>query len=447
MLKSEEIIEVLADLNFWGRAQKTGIKRETYLSGLKRFVKSKTNLAVAITGVRRAGKTFLTKQLLESKSIEAGAEQTLYVLLEDPKFEPYLSTGLLEEIYQTFRRQVAKKEEIFLVLDEIQNVHLWEKWVRVLLEKEDQAKLVITGSSSKLLHSKLATILTGRTLTIEVFPLNFSEFLEFRGFAYEKEYQLISKKRQLEKYFIEYLNYGGFPQVVLEDDRELKIQIIKEIFDGIIYRDVVSRHETRDVPLVKTVAELALNNFSCLGSATRFRNIAAGMVGRKVSPNLILEILFYLEEAFLIFQVPIFSYKVKEQKLYPKKYYCIDQGILNAATFNFSKNAGRIYENIAAVHLFQRDKKENIFYWRSKDQKEVDFVIKEGLRVKELIQVCYDLKDAGTSRREIDALIEAAGEFECGELKIITRDLDKIQKYKGHEIVYLPLWKWLLKAV
>lgn len=444
MLKREEIIETLSPLNFWGQEQDTGIERRLYLQKLLKYLECK-DVVVAIVGIRRAGKTYLTKQLLKAKSRNSSPEKTLYVLLEDPKFEPYLGTDLLEDIYRTYRNYISGEGEVVVVLDEVQNVPVWEKWVRTLIEKKEKAKIIVTGSSSKLLFSSLATTLTGRTLTLEVFPLSFKEFLLVKGYKIMKKYELVAKKREWEKLFLEYVAYGGLPQVVLEKDASLKIQLLKEIFEGIIYKDIIARHNIKDVALVKTVAEISINNFSSLGSATRIRNIVVGLVGRKVSPNLVLEILSYTEEAFLLFQVPIFSYKVREQKLYPKKFYCIDSGIINAVTVRFSENMGRLYENIVAISLWRQKGKENIFYWKSGQQEEVDFVIKEGLKIKELIQVCYELSDRKTKKREISALLKAANELGCRQLMVLTRDHQKEEKIGSYKIIYKPLWKWLLE--
>lgn len=444
MLKREEIIETLSPLNFWGQEQDTGIERRLYLQKLLKYLECK-DVVVAIVGIRRAGKTYLTKQLLKAKSRNSSPEKTLYVLLEDPKFEPYLGTDLLEDIYRTYRNYISGEGEVVVVLDEVQNVPVWEKWVRTLIEKKEKAKIIVTGSSSKLLFSSLATTLTGRTLTLEVFPLSFKEFLLVKGYKITKKYELVARKREWEKLFLEYVTYGGLPQVVLEKDASLKIQLLKEIFEGIIYRDIIARHNIKDVSLVKTVTEISVNNFSSLGSATRIRNIVVGLVGRKVSPNLVLEILSYTEEAFLLFQVPIFSYKVREQKLYPKKFYCIDSGIINAVTVRFSENMGRLYENIVAISLWRQKGKENIFYWKSGQQEEVDFVIKEGLKIKELIQVCYELSDRKTKKREISALLKAANELGCRQLMVLTRDHQKEEKIGSYKIIYKPLWKWLLE--
>ncbi|OGC41580.1 hypothetical protein A2548_00030 [candidate division WOR-1 bacterium RIFOXYD2_FULL_41_8] len=155
----------------------------------------------------------------------------------------------------------------------------------------------------------------------------------------------------------------------------------------------------------------------------------------------------YLEEAFLIFQVPIFSYKVKERKLYPKKYYCIDTGIINAATVNFSSNIGRVYENIAAIYLLKKYGKENIFYWKNDKQEDVDFAVKKGQEIAMLVQVSYDMRAANVKEREIKALLSAAKELNCATLVIATKDIDKTITKGKYSIVFIPLWKLLLQEL
>jgi len=443
MLRSEEIIEVLSPLNFWGKGQEVGIERTSYLQKMQEYLGGK-DVVLSVIGVRRAGKTYLTKQLLKLKAEHASLEKTLYVLLEEPKFDPYLGLNLLDEVYQAYRDYVASEGEVYLVLDEIQNVPHWEKWVRTMLEKKEKVKIIITGSSSKLLSSSLATVLTGRTITLKVYPLSFDEFLLFKGQRVEKKYELLSKRRKLEKLLLEYITYGGFPQVVSSEDPTLKISMLKEIFEGIVLRDVVARHKIRDAVLAKTVAEVSVNQFACLTSAAKTRNMMVNLIGRKVSPNLILNLLSYLEEAFLIFQIPIFSYKVKEQKLYPKKTYCIDSGIINAVTIKFQENMGRLFENIVAISLIRKFGIENIFYWKSREQEEVDFVLKKGLKIEQLIQVCYEVLDKEVEKREEKALLKAAKELNCSNLLVISRDTRKRKKVGPFEICYLPLLDWLL---
>lgn len=442
-MKREDIIEVISPLNLWGGPQELGIKRESYLRNLARYIETK-NIAIVIIGVRRAGKTYLSRQLLDEIRTK---ESTLYILLEEPKFDPYLNTDFLDEIYQSYRTFINKEGPAYIVFDEIQNVENWEKWVMTTLEKRKDVKIIITGSSSKLLSAELASLLTGRILTQKIFPLDFKEFLQFKGHDINRDYELITKKEIIKQTLWEYISFGGFPQVVLEKKPAIKNQLLKELFDGIILRDVISRHKIRDTNLVKTEAELAINCFSGLISSSKLRGTMVNLVGRKVSPNLVLDVLSYLEEAFLIFQLPIFSYKIKELKKYPQKIYCIDTGLINSVTIRFTENIGRLYENLVALSLIKQKGKENLFYWKSRDGKEVDFVVKEGLKIEQLIQVSYNIDEKKTREREISALLKAGNELNCEKYLVITEDYENEEVIDKHTIIFKPLWKWLIQSV
>ena len=443
MLRREEIIEAVSPFNLWGRKQNLGIVRKNYLSGIERFLFTK-DVVVAVVGPRRSGKTFLAKQFLNLKAGENTVESTLYVLFEEPKFEPFLKTGLLEEIYRAYRAYVNQNGTSYIVLDEVQNLAQWEKWVRMALERKEDVKIIITGSSSRLLSREFATVLTGRTLTFRVFPLSFNEFLSFRKFEIEKEHQLFGKKEEIRKFLTEYITYGGFPQVVLQKDNTVKEELLKEIFEGIIYRDVVFRNKIRDGNQVKITAEMAISHFASLMSVTRLRNTLVNILLKKISPNLVVKIMACLEEAFLLFQLPVFSYKIKERNRFPKKVYAIDPGLIKAITVSFGKNIGRVYENVTAIALLRKYGIENLFYWKDANGREVDFVVKEGIKVKQLVQVSYEIEDKKTREREFRSLVEASKELNCANLLLITDDLESEEIREGKKIICLPLWRWLL---
>jgi len=446
MINKEEIIKAVAPFNLWDKEQETGIDRGAYIERVEKFSTVKGN-AIAIIGVRRGGKTFIVKQFLKHSLKNVDKEQTLYVNFEEPKFEPYLNLTLLDEIYDAYRTYINKEKFAYLIFDEIQNIPRWEKWVRIMLEKQENVEIIVTGSNSKLLVSELSTILTGRTLKIIIFPLNFNEFLLFNNIQIKKKYNLMAKKILIKRLLIEYINYGGFPKIVLEKNEYLKIELIKDIFEGIIYRDVISRHKIANASLVRIMAELAISNFSSLLSANKLRNSLIPILQTKISPNIVVELLNYLEESFLIFHLPIFSYKVKEQKQYPKKIYCLDTGIINTVNPRFTKDIGRLYENVVAIKLkkLEMDRKCNIFYWKNPLHEEVDFVIKNGMKVNALIQVCYNVSEQNTKERELKALMKASEEFKCNNLLVITEDYETEEKFKGKKIKFIPLWKWLLE--
>ena len=440
MLRREEIIELTSVENFWGRPQEVGIERDHYLKHLNRLAKAK-DFSISIIGVRRSGKTFLTKQFLK-KAIDSGLDpkQTLYVNLEDPRFHPYLSLELLDEIYQAYRTFVNKEGFALIVLDEVQNIKNWEKWVRRTMEKEN-VQIVMTGSTSSLLKTELSTALTGRSLTLEVFPLSFHEFLKFKGVVLEDQLDVVKNKAKIERLFIEYLQFGGFPRVVLEEDEFLKREMLKELFDGIVMRDILFRHGFRDVNSVKLVAELAINSFSSLKSVSSLRNELAGILKRKVSPNFVAQVMEALRESYLLFTIPPFSPKIKDVKKYPKKIYAVDTGLATTVTLSFSKNLGRLVENAVALHLIKKYGENNLFYYRGK--REVDFILREGLRITKAIQVTWDLRES--YEREVKALLEAMNVFDLEEGIIVTADQEREEVYEDKEIRVLPFWKFLLE--
>ncbi|BAD86409.1 archaeal ATPase [Thermococcus kodakarensis KOD1] len=437
MLSREELIEVLAPYNFWGREQDTGITRGDYLKDIRR--KLSTGNALALVGVRRAGKTTLARQYLRFL-IEKGLppEETLYVNLEEPRFYPDLSLELLEEIFSAFKTYISRGARPVVVLDEVQNVEGWERWVRKVLDL-GEAEVIVTGSSSSLLRSELATLLTGRVLVTEVYPLSFREFLSFKGLPIELP-ALLGRRGEVERALREYLEFGGFPQVVLTDDEGLKRELLRELFEGIILRDVAYRHGFRDARLVKLVAELALSRFSSLVSASRLRNEVSGIVGRKVSPNLVDSVLDAMEEAYLIHRVPILSPKVKDVRRYPKKLYAVDTGLANVMITRFTENIGRLAENAVARHLVQRHGRENVFYYRNGH--EVDFVVRENLKISRLVQVSWDVDESW--EREVEGLVEAAKHFGLSEGILVTGWKSCEERVKGINVRCLPLWRFLL---
>ncbi|MFH1638500.1 MAG: ATP-binding protein [Candidatus Woesearchaeota archaeon] len=444
MINREEIIEALAPLNFWGREQYTGIKRKTYISCLEKLSKVRGK-ALAIIGVRRSGKTTILKQFIQEK-VSAGAkkEQTLYINFEDPTFIEYLNARFLDEAYNAYRALIEKEgKPACIALDEIQNVYCWEKWIRIMQEKRENVCMLITGSSSKLLSSELATALTGRALKLTVFPLSFSEFVQFKGDTIEikQESDLLVHKERLRKLLAEYMQYGGFPEVVLSGETS-KLLILKGYFEDIINKDIVTRFGVKNAKQTKVIAEMAINSFSSLLSANSLRKTLTEIFNKKISPNTIVNSLGYLEDAQLVFYNPLLSYKVKEQKLYPKKAYCIDPGLVNAVSL-FGKNLGRLYENIVAVELKRLGKE--VYYWKNSSGKEVDFVVKEGTAVKKLINVCYDISKAETKKREISGLLAAMEEFRLKEGTIITENYEAQEVVEKKKVIYVPLWKYLLR--
>jgi len=435
---NQRLLEIVADFNFWQKKQDAGIPREELKEVLK-FADDK-NFVLIVAGIRRSGKTFLCRQILQEK-IKQGIlpEQTLYINFEDPALEPYLNTDSLSDFYETYRYNLNKEDFAYIVFDEIQNVPNWEKWIRIMIDKKAKAKFILTGSSSKFYKGKQAESLTGRGLTFFLFPLQFTDFLKFKNYSLKK----VESFRGISPLLAEYLEFGGFPLIVLEPDQTKKQIYLKELFDDIITKDLIVKRKLRESD-IRQLAVALINQFSALVSVRRSQTFLADMNLTKISPMTINSYLGYFASSFLFLFTPIFSHKAKEITRYPKKLYCVDTGLVNSLGVRFSDNIGRLYENIAAKFIWEKYGKDNFFYWNNQ-AREVDFVIKEGKNVSQLIQVCFNLKASKVKEREISALIEASDELKCANLLIITENLESKEKIKGKTIKYLPLWKWLLR--
>jgi hypothetical protein len=396
--------------------------------------------ANVLLGIRRAGKTYCMFQLMKKFDFE----RVFYINMEDDRIiRPNLRH--LTVLVPSIRKLFEVKFPIYLFVDEIQTVDQWEKWARRIAESK-KVVLFISGSSSKLSSKEIATSLRGRTNSIYVFPLSFEEFLQFREFTFNRRLiDYSSKKPDLMRLFNEYLKFGGFPEVVLQKEKRIKLKLLKEYFTTIIARDIIERFKIKNTLALETFMKYLLNNFSRYISFSKAANWMKS-IGIRVGKATLREYYSYITQSFFINSTSIFSYKIKDVLQYPIKVYVADNGFITALTLG-QENLGWLYENLVANELFKRsflDPKVEIYYWKS-GANEVDFVLKEGLRVKELIQVCFDVEDNKTKRRELRGLIKAGEELKCKNLLIITGDYEGEEKVGNRSIKFIPLWKWLLK--
>ena len=426
-MQPDQLIEVLNRWNFWTQEQETGISRKKYLEVMTRF--AKTQQIIVITGARRTGKSTLMKQYIK-QLIQQGEDpkNCLYVNFEEPRFVDELNLNFLQRLYEVYLEQIKPvKGKCSLFLDEIQLVPGWEKFVRALHEK-NKALVFVSGSSAKLLSQEFATVLTGRHVDIMVFPLNFTEFLEFKGVRISSKLDLISQKIKIKRFLQEYLEYGGLPLVVLQQEKD---SLLAAYVDDIITKDVAQRHKIKKIDKLKSLTKFYLSNISALAS---FRNIQRFL---GISLDSVERYSYYIQESYLIFLMNKFSYSLKEQEVNPKKVYCIDSGLKNTVSFRFSENIGQLYENTVFLHLLQN--KKEVYYWKRKG--ECDFVIKEGQKITTAIQVTYTL---ARKEEEIKSLLEALHKFNLQEGIIITSEEEGTEIKEEKTIQYIPLWKWLL---
>ncbi len=433
-MQKTNILEILSDWNFWAKEVETGIKREEYLNTLTDLIIN-TNQIISIAGVRRGGKSTLIRQIAR-ELIERQNADTLIVNFEDERFLKR-DLELLIDVYNTYLEKVMPETRPFIFLDEVQNVQEWERFARGVHER-GEAKIIVSGSSSKLLSAELATLLTGRHIMFFVHPLSFREFLKFKELPLSNEIEMLTQRTRVKQLLDEYMEYGGFPEVVLACDKQ---RILLSYFDTLMVRDVIERFNIREREKIKIIAKFYLTNISSpmsFNKISRFLDIPLTTVERFSD---------HLETANVAFFLKKFSFSYKQQVKSQRKIYSADVGLSNAVGFRFSQNQGKIMENIVAVELKRKqsfDPGLEVYYWKDYQHREVDFVVKKGLEVMQLIQVCFDIADLETRNREVRSLIRAMKEFKLEGGLIITDDFEDEEVVKGFKVEYVPLWKWLL---
>jgi len=435
-MNKNELIKILEDWNFWIKDLETGVNRKLYLDVLEGRLPSE--LIKVIIGARRSGKSYIMRQLakwlIEKKKVSKN--NILIINFEDPRFTG-LSTKLIQQAFDVYLETYKPKGEIYVFLDEVQEIPRWEKWVRMMQEL-DKANIIVSGSNSKLLSSELATVLTGRHLDMTVLPLSFREFLKFRKLEIKNNLELIRNDMELKSLLGEFLKFGSFPLVVLGQDKK---DALLSYFDDVVNKDLIKRYKIRKTEEIKSLIKLYLSNISSpitFSSSGKFLNMSALSVERFSA---------YLETSYLVFFLKRFSYKFKEQENSPRKVYAVDTGLANNVGFQFSANSGRLAENLVFLELKRRSYFNpwmEIYYWKSLTHEEVDFLVKEDTKVKELIQVCWDIQDMNTKKRETKALLKAMDEFKLRKGLIITEDYEGEEKVDGKKIEYVTLRRWLL---
>ncbi len=426
-MENEKIIEILSEWNPWKKDLDVGIYRVSYLEKLDKLLETKQ--VISITGVRRSGKSTLIKQFI-MKQISLGKKRNsfLYINLEELRFADMLNLEFLQNAYEAYIEIMKPTEKPFILLDEIHKISKWERFVRGLHER-GESNIIISGSTSQLLSKELGALLTGRWLNLEVFPLDSYEFLEFNKIKVMNKADLLSQKIKIKQLLREYLEFGGFPLVVLSKEKE---ELLKRYFEDIVSRDVAERYKIRKPEKLKALAKYYLTSFSSFSS---YRSIAK-FIG--LSLDSVERFSSFLSEAQLIFFVQKFSYSLKEQEVNLRKVYGIDTGLINIVSFRFSENIGRLYENIVFLSLLKRG--NEIYYYKNRG--ECDFVVKKGQKILQLIQVSYQIEK--NKEREIKGLLEAMEKLKVKEGFVITKEKEGKEIIKGKNIKYIPLWKWLI---
>lgn len=369
-----------------------------------------------ITGPRRVGKSVFALLMLQGKNFA-------YLNFDDnqllEKWDEDLAMSALDDVYPDYD---------FMLLDEIQNLPDWDLWVSKLYRRGKN--LIITGSNANMLSSEMATVLTGRYLQIEMLPFSLDETMRWKNISPDRKEQAAQAIVLAD----DYMRNGGYPETI--PSRSITKSYLSTLFDSILLKDVAKRHNVRNTSDLYNLATYLLSNFCNPISA----NELAGELGLS-SVATTKKFCDYLNEPYLFFYLPRFNNKLKLMNKAPKKVYVVDNGFVQSTAFNLSDNLGRLLENQVFVELLRRGyiPGQTLFYYRTRNDKEIDFVTRKGAKVEQLIQVCYDMSSEKTRKRELDALVEAAEELHCDNLLVITNSQEEKIEWKDKIVIIKPV--------
>ena len=392
-----------------------------YHEQVEKYLKS--NLMKLITGPRRAGKSVFSLLLLRGKRFA-------YLNFDDDKllkdFDEEHIMQVLKEVYSDYD---------YLLLDEPQNLPNWDLWVSKLYRRG--YNLIITGSNSNLLSSEMASLLTGRYLSIEILPFSLRETLEYRKSNFQPA--LPEDKADFMLQVEDYFHYGGYPEII--NNRDITESYLKTLFDSIIMKDIVRRYKVRKVEELYQFATYMISIFT---SPFTYSSITEEL--GLSSKTTVQKFCTYLKNCYLFFYLPRYNHKLKLMQKAPQKVYIVDNGFLSSSAFQISENKGRLLENLVLLEFIRRKYEigKNLFYYRNQSDKEVDFVVRENNVVRQLVQVCWDMSNPKTQKREIGSLMACAKDFPNGELFVITWNEQKEITMNAKIIHVIPYYKWCL---
>lgn len=377
-----------------------------------------SHLIKLITGPRRVGKSTQALLMLREKNF-AYLNFDSQALLD--AWDADLVVRMLDEVYPGYE---------YILLDEVQNLEAWDMWVSELYRMGKN--LVITGSNAKMLSSEMATVLTGKYLQIEMLPFSLEEFFDWNKLALHA----LQPEHTTEASVLvdDYLRNGGYPEAVAS--RQLARSYLDTLFDSIIWKDVAKRHNVRNITDLNDLAIYLVSNF-CNPVSANDLTIELGFS----SVNTTKKYMDYLHEPYLFYYLPRYNNKLKLMKKAARKVYVVDNGFVASKAFALSENLGRLLENQVFVELIRRgyNPEKTMFYYRSHNDKEVDFVLRKGAQIERLVQVCYDMSSPKTEKREVDSIVECAGELGCSDLVIVTNADRRTIEKNGCRIRVVPV--------
>lgn len=403
-------------ISFW---KNDVLNKGLFSRDLSKKINIDTHEVIDIVGVRRSGKSSVLNILAKNLNDN---DSWLYVNFEDPYFTEDTPATIIEDVINVYLEHFSSRLA-YLFFDEIQNIKSWEKAVRKYRDGS-KYKIFITGSSSKLLSGELASSLTGRHLSYNIFPLSFKEYLPFIG--------LDAKSREVEKAFQNYLFYGGFPEVVLTKEYSL----LKTYYDDILQRDILSRYSVRDKNTLDKIGIFLMTNSSKLVSPSSLKNLYSA------SFVMVAKYIDYFKESMLCYELEAYSPSLKSRQRGLKKIYSVDTGLANIVSMSFSEDKGRLLENAVFLELKRQNKE--IYYYKQQDY-EIDFIVRENNKDTEIIQVTWNMNDMDTRKRELRSIDKVIKRLGIKKATIVTIDTRETIKRNGYNIEVVPAYEWFMR--
>ncbi len=431
-----EIIAILNDWNYWYRALPDTKERPFYDTKISSYLQY--DEVVVIKGIRRSGKsTLMINQIKQLLHDGIDIKNILFVNLEDPRFINSLTVDLLEQIKEVYLEYLDPDSKPYIFLDEVQNIPNWEKWVNKEYELK-LSKLIISGSNSSMLSSEIASTLSGRYLAIDVYPLSFKEFIDFKGISINNSLDMVSKKIALNREFENYLKFGAFPKVLEYQEADIR-ELLTTYKNTILLKDIVARYKLKEFGVLEEIAAFLLSNSGISISINKLKN------NFKVSYDMASAYVEYLSKAYMVFEINKFDYSLKKQNANDKKYYSVDLGLSNIMRVPNLQTRGNDLETIVFLELLRRGYK--VYYYKTSNDLECDFIVQKDQEITMLIQVTSSLKDEKTKKRELQSFSKTIKELKLKHIDsvVITEDNSGETIYDDTEIKIINLKEWLLE--
>lgn len=414
--------------------QPTGVPRRTHISTLP-------NKATLCIGVRRCGKSTFMSQLMRGLT-EAGVsrQNILHINFFDDRLRPLQHTdlGVILEAYFSLFPHKKGVEKIYCFFDEIQVIPNWEPFIDRLMRTE-LCEVYITGSSAQLLSRELATQMRGRALSWEMFPFSFREHLDAHGI--KSDGPLSTKQRlTIQKAFEGYWERGGFPEVT-HLSAPLRVKVHQEYMNAMLFRDIIERHDVSHPRAITDLASWLINNVASLYSINNLTGYLKSL-GHKTPKSSVSDYLEWFEDAYILFTVRLFDPSITRAQNNPKKIYCIDHALVTSTSTGILTNAGHLLENLIFTAL--RRTTSEIFYYKTRGGREVDFITQRPGEARQLVQVCESMQPPTTRARELSALTEAMGELGLRRGVVVTRAEEEVVEGEWGTIEVVPAWRFLL---